>query len=372
MSKIKLLICVVMTFVLCIMTLGYAALQERIDLEVEASIDSTYRVEITSVAQGTASGDARSTAAPQYNGLNANFYVGLTNTTDIITYNIEITNYSTVDIKLNELSITVDGSNYIKAQKNGIRNGDIMLAGSTKNITLKVKYNGEAQSSEQTGTVTLNFNFTRLKGGVGEVAEEHIDLPEGYRLCEYLESDGGQYINTGILNDYQNVEVTYQRTAEGNVDGVLLGSRKADKSDDFTIWTNYSKGTLAFHIAKGNNNGSTDTSWIYKNDPLGKHLIEIKEGNILIDKTLIYSFNYVNRGAYYPVYLFAYNNCGRADSRKFIGRIYEAIFFDEYLNEIWHGVPVLDDNDVACIYDIESGDTFYNQGEGTFLYKLKE
>ena len=168
----------IMTIVLSIMVLGYAALQQRIDIQGEATVDSTYRVEITRVQEGTVVGDARSTVAPQYNGLNASFYVGLTNTTDLITYNIEITNYSTVDIKLNELSITVDGSNYIKSSKLGISNGDIMLAGSTKTITLKVKYNGEAQSSEQTGTVTLNFNFTRLKGGTGQVVPEVYDAYE--------------------------------------------------------------------------------------------------------------------------------------------------------------------------------------------------
>ena len=162
----------IMTIVLSIMVLGYAALQQRIDIEIEATVDSTYRVEITKVQEGTVTGNARSTNAPQYNGLNASFYVGLTNTTDTITFNIEITNYSTVDIKLNELEINTTNNN-IKASKSGIRNGDIMLAGSTKNITLKVKYNGEQQQEEQIGTVTLNFNFTRLKGGTGEVAVDN-------------------------------------------------------------------------------------------------------------------------------------------------------------------------------------------------------
>ena len=48
------------------MTLGYAALQERIDVEVEANIDSTYRVEITNVQEGTTVGDARSVQVPSY------------------------------------------------------------------------------------------------------------------------------------------------------------------------------------------------------------------------------------------------------------------------------------------------------------------
>ena len=48
-----------------------------------------------------------------------------------------------------------------------------MLAGATKTVTLKDKYDGTTQSSEQTGTVTLTFNFTRLKGGTGEVVVDN-------------------------------------------------------------------------------------------------------------------------------------------------------------------------------------------------------
>ena len=204
-----LIVSFIMTIVLSIMVLGYAALQQRIDIQGEATVDSTYRVEITRVQEGTVTGNARSTSAPQYNGLNASFYVGLTNTTDYITYNIEITNYSTVDIKLNELSITVDGSNYIKAPKLGISNGDIMLAGSTKNITLKVKYNGEAQSSEQTGTVTLNFNFTRLKGGVGQVVPEVYDAYSIGDKVTFAGSDWYVIEDSGINQDYVTVLKDY-------------------------------------------------------------------------------------------------------------------------------------------------------------------
>ena len=192
----------IMTIVLSIMVLGYAALQQRIDIQGEATVDSTYRVEITSVGQGTVVGNARSTNAPQYNGLNASFFVGLTNTTDTIAYNIEITNYSTVDIKLNELSITVDGSNYIKASKLGISNGDIMLAGSTKNIILKVKYDGEAQSSEQTGTVTLNFNFTRLKGGTGQVTPEVYTAYEIGDIVSFAGSNWYVIKDSSVSQDY--------------------------------------------------------------------------------------------------------------------------------------------------------------------------
>ena len=75
MSIKKTIYLITMTLILCIMTLGYAALQERIDVEVEANIDSTYRVEITNVQEGTTVGDARSVQVPSYHDLTSTFNV---------------------------------------------------------------------------------------------------------------------------------------------------------------------------------------------------------------------------------------------------------------------------------------------------------
>ena len=176
MSKKKAIYLIIMTIILCIMTLGYAALQERIDVEVQADIDSTYRVEITNVQEGTVVGDARSTQAPSYNDLTATFNVGLTNDTDYITYAIEITNYSTVDIRLNNVEMNTTNNN-MKVVKIGISNGDILLAGSTKTFTVKIKLETETYS-EQTSTITVIPDFTRLKGGLGTAVEEVYDAYE--------------------------------------------------------------------------------------------------------------------------------------------------------------------------------------------------
>ena len=165
MSKINLIMCVVMTFVLCIMTLGYVALQERIDVEVEANIDSTYRVEIT--------------------------------------------DYSTVDIRLNNVEINTTNNN-IKITKIGIRNGDIMLASSTKTFTVKIKLE-TATSSEQISTITVSHELTRLKGGTGSVVKEGYDASgcSGHsdyarsKIKEFLELT---YINSLGLSDLKELE----------------------------------------------------------------------------------------------------------------------------------------------------------------------
>ena len=204
MSKKKIFFMITMTFILCIMTLGYAALQERIDVEVQADIDSTYRVEITSVAEDTTVGDARSVSVASYtndsNNMTATFNVGLTNTTDYITYSLTITNYSTVDVKLNDVEI-VKTNNNMKENKIGVNNGDIILAGGTKTFTVKIKLE-TATSSEQTGTITVSPKITRLKGGTGNVVEEVYDEYEIGDIISFAGSNWYVIEDSGTSQDY--------------------------------------------------------------------------------------------------------------------------------------------------------------------------
>ena len=174
MNKKKLFVIMFLLVILCIMTLGYAALQERIDIEGEASVDSVYRVVITSVSEKSKSGNARSTNVPAYtndsNNMNATFNVGLTNSTDKIIYSIKVTNYGSVDVRLNNLEINNTNSN-IKVVKSGITNGDTLLHGGSVTFTITITLS-QSSGNEQTSTITITPKYTRLKGGVGEVVEE--------------------------------------------------------------------------------------------------------------------------------------------------------------------------------------------------------
>ena len=58
---------------------------------------------------------------------------------------------------------------------------------------------------------------------------------------------------------------------------------------------------------------------------------------------------------------------GRYGRDKGIGRVYEFKVYDgEAL--VRDFIPVLDKNDVPCLYDKVSEELFYNQGTGEFLY----
>ena len=367
MSIKKTLYLIIMTIILCIMTLGYAALQERIDIEVEASIDSTYRVEITSVQEGTVVGDARSVSAPSYNNLTSTFNVGLTNNTDYITYTIEITNYSTVDIRLNNTEITSTNDN-ISATKSGIRNGDIMLAGSTKTVTIKIKLDTET-GSEQNGTVTVMFDFTRLKGGLGEVQEDnYYFLPNGYQELEYIESTGTQYIDTGLYaNEYPNLIVEM----EGNYT-INNGSQYIFGAGD--------NGNAKSYILLGQTSslgfiGQIGIAWTEKSIMTAdtqkhKFILDALSNVATIDSTSVNMDANNIRLINYKYFLFALDISNSIYNRSWFRMNYCKIMNNDII--IRDYIPVLDNNNVPCLYDTVTGNTFYNQGTGDFLYKLKE
>ena len=363
---------IVMTIILCIMTLGYAALQERVDVELEASIDSTYRVEITRVQEGTAVGYARSTQAPSYNDLTATFNVGLTNDTDYITYTIEITNYSTVDIRLNNTETTTTNNN-IKVVKSGIRNGDIVLASSTKTVTIKVKLE-TATSSEQTGAITAMFDFTRLKGGLGEVVS---NLPSNYQELEYIESTGTQYIDTDYIPKI-NTKIELDIKFSGSFNTTCT-----------SIFSSNNRETSIFQLNFGGSGGQGNTLFPWNDKPFGKggtdksfnitNTIRENKNTIAMSNDLI---TYENvEGNLNPkttdndISLILFGN-RRADNSICSFNAYNMYVYSLKLYEgetlVREYIPVLDNNNVPCMYELENDETFYNQGTGDFLYQLKE
>ena len=124
----------------------------------------------------------------------------MTNDSDYITYTIEVTNYSTVDVRVNDIEITKTNNN-MKVSKMGITNGDIILAGGTKTFTVKVKLT-DATSTEQTGTVTISPKVTRLKGGLGSVVEETYTA---YNIGDVVQFAGSNWYvieDSGTSQDY--------------------------------------------------------------------------------------------------------------------------------------------------------------------------
>ena len=146
----------------CVMAVGYALLAQQLNINGRASIDSTWKVEITNITEKDIVGDASSKETPSYTSTTANFSVGLIQPGDSITYDIEVTNSGTLDAVLESINVSMDENDAITYTTSGLKKGDKLTKNGSKNtLTVKVEYNLEVTSQPaNTGkelTVTLNY-----------------------------------------------------------------------------------------------------------------------------------------------------------------------------------------------------------------------
>lgn len=205
------------------------------------------------------------------------------------------------------------------------------------------------------------------------------ELPAGYRECEYLESDSTSWIDTELkLTNNNSVYVTLRYnslTIPVNDGGFAYGYRTSyGGSDGHCFILNGAAGAFfTYGRSEAINVGD-----IWKDGDLV--ICNTKEeGYIQYTDTSGYDYKIHIRGAYSggdfstvgTAYLFALNTPG-GDVRRMCGRVYDYKVIDNNTQEsAQHLIPCLDTNSVPCMYDTISGKTFYNQGTGTFNYKLK-
>ena len=162
MENKKKIIMVVLSVLVCVMAVGYALLAQQLNINGRASIDSTWKVEITNITEKDIVGGATSKETPSYTSTTANFSVGLIQPGDSITYDIEVTNNGTLDAVLESINVSMDDNDAITYTTSGLKKGDKLTKNGGKNtLTVKVEYNSEVTSQPtNTGkdlTVTLNY-----------------------------------------------------------------------------------------------------------------------------------------------------------------------------------------------------------------------
>lgn len=208
-----------------------------------------------------------------------------------------------------------------------------------------------------------NTKIDKIYKGLDLVYQSNL-LPSGYTLCEYLESDGNQYINTGLYMTQDNeiiAKASLNNATIGDTNNSLCGSRK-NTGDNFYLFyarSTSSKYRVVFQIDGENN--------LYENDSDGTDAFTFKMNKTgsYINDTLVYSYTSSNFTSTIPFYVCGGNNRGRAIG--FVGRSYSYII-KENNNVIMKLIPCLDTNGTPCMYDVVGKQTYYNAGTGTFNY----
>lgn len=194
--------------------------------------------------------------------------------------------------------------------------------------------------------------------------QQHGGLPAGYQEVEYLESTGTQHINTEVKTK-QSLKI--ECIFSGNqVSTLLFGARKTASLDGLA-WGFNNTG-----YAFSGFGGSTQQNNTTVNTVDGKkHTVVLSNEVYTIDDV---NQSLPNRGTFsdfYDIYLFTWNNANVVDTRKFKGKVYNFKIYDNNVL-IRDMIPVLDKNNIACMYDTVSKQTFYNQGTGEFRYPIDE
>jgi len=191
---------------------------------------------------------------------------------------------------------------------------------------------------------------------------------------EYIESTGGQYIDTGIIPTNHRLKMKFECTSL--VTDTVIFSSYGSKSDA----SNYNTYELIWYSNK----------WYYAPaSPLGNqssftpaiHPTEINEldfntynKEFVINGTKVANTTGTSR-AVLPLYLFIANRDG-LDSGKYAKmKLWYAQIYDRDTQELVRDfVPAVDENGVVCLYDNVTKAYFYNQGEGEFIggYKVQE
>ena len=196
----------------------------------------------------------------------------------------------------------------------------------------------------------------------------NLELPTGYQRCKFLKKSGTAYIDTGIIPDKSmdydivfDVESTYQGAIY--VFGSDSSFRKGfNLGDDLTAPTGIR--ACKFYEADVYN------TYIKLNSGV-QYSVQMCENQFAVNSKVISAIS----GSYvcaYSLILFGTNREGKAmvnDTYCRNLRIYSFTISKDG-EKIMNLIPTLDRNGTPCMYDTVSRQTFYNAGQGSFLYEL--
>ena len=182
----------------------------------------------------------------------------------------------------------------------------------------------------------------------------------------YLESSGTQYINTGVYGG-SNTRITakFQMVTKPTTEYMtILGIWNSRTMDRWFYYTATAKYAIQYYSSlKQNLNMPTDDS-----------ILELdKDKNVFkVNGSTIYTGSSTAFSSTIPIYLFSscamnYNTQSlepqwdnNATSRMYDCQIYvDNVMVRDY-------IPVLDNNNVPCMYDQLNDTYYYNQGTGSF------
>lgn len=213
-----------------------------------------------------------------------------------------------------------------------------------------------------------NTKIDKIYKGLNLVYQSSL-LPSGYTLCEYLESTGTEYIDTGYYATNTsgiNIDYAYAQSGNAGLCGIFQGQEP--RTDTLFVTTNSGQTSSAIYLLS---QGAQLTNNVVPQigTKCNAKINYLNNGKLIIDNTTTGNngSNGVVSSRTIKLFCRDYNGgLSYTNARIYICQISE----DE--NVVRDLIPCLDNNGVPCMYDTVSKQTFYNQGEGEFSYKVDE
>ena len=168
MKNNKKIIITVLSILLIVMAIGYALLAQELTINGSASIDSTWRVEITNITQKEINGGVTE-KGKSYTATTANFDIGFTQPGDYVVYDIEVTNSGTLDAVISNINVITDNNPAIIYTTSGLKKADtIAKNGEKKYLTVKIEYDSNitSQPALDNNDITIQMDYQQDLGQV--------------------------------------------------------------------------------------------------------------------------------------------------------------------------------------------------------------
>ena len=169
------------------MTIVYAAFQTKLEVKGTSKVTSNWDIEITNVTNGTPVGSGENAVAPTWTMTTASMEANLYNKGDAMEYDVTIENKGSIDAKLNDILTNVEKENNeaVLITFSGYTKGEILKAGTTKLIHVKIEYNPNYEGEETSSEVEINFDYVQNNN--------EINNPDNPYLITYdYASNGGK------------------------------------------------------------------------------------------------------------------------------------------------------------------------------------
>lgn len=159
-SKKVVILIVLIGFLLSLCYTAFA-LGLSFDGKTSSSVDGIWDIGFTDMYQKSKSGKAFETTKPSFTHHEATFNVALTEPGDEITYDLTITNKGNLDAKLVKILVLPENTSddVILYFVSGIKEGDVVEAGKSTNMTVTAKYSmtHSSQFSKKAVQIVLNY-----------------------------------------------------------------------------------------------------------------------------------------------------------------------------------------------------------------------